>query len=174
MYPPILVHVLWVTVRACKRWVLVNTKPPEMSGGHPLLLSAPQIVGGIEVQLRQASSGRPLPVSSPRTVDGIQVQLYKTSGGHPLPVSAPQTVGGIELQHRETNGGCPSSKLSIHFQTLSSGGCPEVTVAITVLWIAHLRAIIANQPASNSLMTYSPAKQLFQAGSEGGCFDFLI
>ena len=129
-----------------------------MSGGRPL---PPQTVGGIEVQLHEMSGGHPLPVSAPPTVGAVEVQLRGTSGGHPLRVSAPQTVGGVETQRHETVvvalSLClllvvvtPFSKLSIHFKHCRVVGAPlllEVIEVITVLWIAYLRAVDQLQTA---------------------------
>ena len=121
-----------------------DTKPPEMSGGRPLPVSAPQTVGGVDVLPHETNGGRPLPVSAPQTVGGVDVQLRETSGGRPLPVSAPQTVGGVEVQLRETSR--PLSVLgghhpSNHCRVVGASLLLEVTVAITVVWIQYLRAI---------------------------------
>ena len=68
-----------------------DTKPPQMSGGRPLPLSAPQTVGVIDVQLCQTSCSRPLSVSVHQTV-GVEVQLCETNSGCPLSISAPQLM----------------------------------------------------------------------------------
>ena len=113
------------------------------------------------MQLREMSGGRPLPASAPQTVGGIDLQLREMSGGHPLSV-------------RAVDGGHPLLKSFHSLGTLQSDGYPLLTGSNSSHYSPVECMSESSRQAPNSPMTYSPTKQLFHAGSEGECFDFLV